>query len=245
MKTKFLILLLLMIGTGAYAQNTFPSSGNAAINTAPLSDVQLLVNGLIRGIGGGFQLQNPGNTPDGSWVSISGPQGRAGIAIAEGDGSGNIARRWDMYVKGYNFCIRDNNISGTTPRFVITTAGNIGIGTSDPTQRLEVNGTIHSKEVKVDNDNWPDYVFGPGYARPSLSEVEAFVQQNGHLPEIPSAKEVARNGVNLSEMNGMLLKKIEELTLYLVEEKNKRLEMEKELGTLKDELKAIEVGIKQ
>jgi hypothetical protein len=125
----------------------------------------------------------------------------------------------------------------------IQAGGNIGIGTTNPDAKLTVNGTIHSKEVKVDlNVPIPDYVFANDYKLRSLQEVENYVNQNSHLPEIPSAKEFEKNGMQLGEMNMALLKKVEELTLYaieqqkntekltkIIEEQNKRLEvLEKE-----------------
>jgi hypothetical protein len=96
--------------------------------------------------------------------------------------------------------------------------GYIGIGTSTPDERLTVNGKIHSKEVKVDlTITGPDYVFEKEYSLPSLESVKTYINQNKHLPEVPSAKDMEANGINLSEMNMLLLKKIEELTLYVIE----------------------------
>lgn len=94
--------------------------------------------------------------------------------------------------------------------------GNVGIGTLKPQEKLSVKGRIRAHEVKVETENWPDYVFSPGYQLPSLSEIEKFIQTNGHLPEVPKAAEVAANGVQLGEMNKILLKKIEELTLQAI-----------------------------
>lgn len=101
----------------------------------------------------------------------------------------------------------------------VKTNGNVGIGTVSPTHKLEVNGTIKTKEVNVTTTGWADYVFDPGYKLMPLSEVEAFVQKNGHLPNMPSEKEVLEGqGVNLMEMNVKLLEKIEELTLYIIDQ---------------------------
>ncbi|WP_276381623.1 tail fiber protein [Flavobacterium sp. H4147] len=100
--------------------------------------------------------------------------------------------------------------------------GNVGLGTKNPDMRLTVNGSIHSKEVKVDvNIPVPDYVFKNDYNLKSLQEVENYIKENSHLPEIPSAKEFEKNGINVSEMNMNLLKKIEELTLYAIEQQKK------------------------
>jgi hypothetical protein len=82
---------------------------------------------------------------------------------------------------------------------------------------LNVYGIVNAREVKVSLDNWSDYVFEPGYNLRKLSDVEDFILIHGHLPDIPSASTVIENGVNLGEMDAMLLKKIEELTLYVIE----------------------------
>ncbi|WP_418498947.1 hypothetical protein [Flagellimonas sp.] len=111
--------------------------------------------------------------------------------------------------------------------------GNLGIGTTSPDAKLAVNGNIHAKEVKVDLVGWPDYVFKKGYNLPTLEEVEMHIKERGHLINIPSAKEVEENGIELGEMNKLLLEKIEELILYTLQqqreleehkEENKRLE---------------------
>jgi len=97
--------------------------------------------------------------------------------------------------------------------------GDVGIGTSTPDSKLTVNGTIHSKEVKVDLAvPAPDYVFEKDYKLPSLEEIKTYIDKNKHLPEVPSAIEMEMNGVQLGEMNMMLLKKIEELTLYVIKQ---------------------------
>lgn len=96
--------------------------------------------------------------------------------------------------------------------------GNVGIGLSNPDSKLSVNGNIRAKEIKVEAANWPDYVFTDAYKLPALAEIEKHIKEKGHLPEIQSAAEVERNGVNLGEINAQLLKKIEELTLYLIQE---------------------------
>jgi hypothetical protein len=100
----------------------------------------------------------------------------------------------------------------------IQSDGNIGIGTTSPTQKLTVNGTIYGKEVKVDlNVPGPDYVFEKDYKLPSLQEIKSYVDQHKHLEGVPSAKEMEQNGINVSEMNMILLRKIEELTLHVIE----------------------------
>lgn len=116
----------------------------------------------------------------------------------------------------------------------IRSNGNVGIGTSNTFgYKLAVNGTIGSTEVKVENTSaWPDFVFEKEYKLATLEEVENHIIENGHLPEIPSEKEVTENGINLGEMNAKLLQKIEELTLYLIEQN-------KEMNAMKEEIEQI------
>ncbi|MFQ6601775.1 hypothetical protein [Flavobacterium sp. C3NV] len=104
-------------------------------------------------------------------------------------------------------------------------AANVGIGTTIPDEKLTVKGKIHTQEVRVDMAGplVPDYVFANDYKLKSLQEVEDFIKENKHLPEIPSAKEIEKNGLMLAEMNMSLLKKMEEMTLYMIEQ-NKKIE---------------------
>ena len=98
--------------------------------------------------------------------------------------------------------------------------GNFGT-TSLGTLRLAVDGSIGARAVYVRAQGvaWPDYVFRPAYCLRPLREVEQYVQQNGHLPDVPSAAAVQADGLDLAAMEAVLLRKIEELTLYLVEAK--------------------------
>lgn len=127
-----------------------------------------------------------------------------------------------------------------SPRFVISASGNVGIGTTTPKEKLSVNGKIRAQEIKVENTNWPDYVFAHGYQLPSLMETENHIKEKGRLPGIPSATEVKNNGIDLGEMNAKLLQKIEELTLYLIEIKKEN----EELKLLKNEMAQLKALVK-
>ncbi|QKJ31064.1 hypothetical protein HQ865_15310 [Mucilaginibacter mali] len=127
------------------------------------------------------------------------------------------------YVPGKIVFQTSDGSATTTDRMTIKNNGKVGIGTTTPDQLLSVNGTIHSKEVLVDLTGWPDFVFKPTYKLPALTEVKTYIDKNQHLPEIPSAQEIEQNGLNVGEMNKLLMKKVEELTLYLIEQ-NKRIE---------------------
>jgi hypothetical protein len=102
---------------------------------------------------------------------------------------------------------------------ILNNNGYVGIGTTSPDYLLTVKGTIHAREVLIDyNGPIADYVFSPDYLLMPLYEVEKFVKTNRHLPEIPSAANVKKDGLNMGEMQNKLLQKIEELTLYVIEQ---------------------------
>ncbi|TKC04716.1 hypothetical protein FA048_18695 [Pedobacter polaris] len=113
---------------------------------------------------------------------------------------------------------------------------NVGIGTTTPKEKLSVNGKIRAHEIKVETANWPDYVFEDDYKIASLTEIEKYIKQNKHLPEMPSAKEVEANGLQLGEMNKLLLKKVEELTLHLIQKDKDLLETKKLMEKTKTDL---------
>lgn len=108
--------------------------------------------------------------------------------------------------------------TSNSARITIRENGDIGIGTLAPDAKLTVAGKIHSQEVKVTTSAGADFVFEDDYKLLSLSETEAFIKENGHLPEIAPAETMKREGIELGEMNIKLLQKIEELTLHLIKQ---------------------------
>ncbi|MET3021360.1 hypothetical protein [Flavobacterium hydatis] len=163
----------------------------------------------------------PSTVSDYSSIALGAVAGDLGTGI----GQWTIVRYPQTY--NYMFSLRYNS----TDYFNILTDGNIGIGVTNPKNKLDVNGTIHSKEVKVDLEGWSDFVFKKEYKLPTLEEVEKHISEKGHLENIPSEEEALKNGINLGEMNAKLLQKIEELTLYTIQQS-------KEIQTLKEENKS-------
>lgn len=153
------------------------------------------------------------------------PNANSRIVIA---GMGN-------YLPEHKFVVRGSSmIEGN-----ILTDSNVGIGTDlfadgNDNYRLSVNGSIRAHRIKV-YTTWADYVFHDDYKLPTLEEVENHINEKGHLIDIPSAKEVDANGIDLGEMNKLLLQKIEELTLYIIDLDKKIENINFELNTKKNE----------
>lgn len=135
-------------------------------------------------------------------------------------GGQNNQVKFTLYSEGQIDISLVGDFTNATPLETILTMNsgnkNVGIGTTDPTAKLSVNGTIRSREIICEVSPWPDYVFEEDYELQSLSDLKAFIQKEGHLPGIPTAKEVEENGVTLAKMNALLLEKIEELTLHII-----------------------------
>lgn len=138
---------------------------------------------------------------------------------------------WEMRVRDTASDAFLDIFYGTTQHMTFKWNTGIGIGTNNPQYKLDVNGTIRAKEIKVET-GWADFVFADDYQLPSLGDVETYIKTQGHLPGIPTEAEVKKNGTNLGEMNVKLLQKIEELTLYMIQQN-------KEIELLKSELQKI------
>ena len=129
----------------------------------------------------------------------------------------------------------------------INGSGNVGIGIETPTQKLDVNGnikgtnfyangTVFANGVKVETTKWSDFVFDKEYKLLPLEEVKAHIEEHKHLPDVPSEKEVLQEGINVAEMQAKLLQKIEELTLYVIQQDVKNKALEQEMKELKASL---------
>lgn len=119
----------------------------------------------------------------------------------------------------------------------VTLTGKVGVNTNNTVNgyAFAVDGGIITDEVLIlDVEDWPDYVFGQDHDLMSLGELKAFINKHSHLPEIPSAQEVEENGVNVVEMQKLLLKKIEELTLYTVEQQRLIEELQEKIDRLEN-----------
>lgn len=139
----------------------------------------------------------------------------------------------------------DFNTAPTSASLAILGNGNVGIGTITPQSKLAVNGDIFSKKVKVTQSGWPDYVFHSNYQLPSLAEVEKYIRTHQHLPEVPSAAEVEKEGLDLGSNQAVLLKKIEELTLYLIDQKKMIDQQHKSLESQQQEIKELKEVMKK
>lgn len=115
------------------------------------------------------------------------------------------------------------------PKFTVQADGKVGIMTSNPQNELDVNGTIRANEILV-SSGWADFVFKEDYKLPTIEEVERHIKNNGTLPGVPTEKEIKATGVNLAETDVLLLQKIEELTLYIID-------LKQEIDKLKMQIK--------
>jgi len=221
MKKLLLAILPLIAVSYSYAQSTFPTDGsNVGIGTLKPQNALHVVGGITSTDGGPIYSATPSLN---LFYDIA--NDRSTIY------SFQPTVAWKSLLFGastFSF------ISfGTNQGLFQDAFGNVGIGTVNPDSRLAVKGTIHATEIKVDQSvPTPDYVFDKDYDLVSLKYVKSYIDQNHHLPEMPSAEQVAKDGINLGEMNAKLLKKIEELTLYLIEK-------DKEISKLRTDVSKI------
>lgn len=220
---------------------TMLSNGNVGIGTTT-PGTSLNIVGTVRVNSGTIQLDNnqsiSAKNTSGTYASIFFGGGDNNAYI--GDYNGLFSQT--KFVSGHGGYSFATGTSGGTNRMVIDTSGNVAIGTNNPQgYKLAVNGSMIATSIKVKSyGSWPDYVFKPSYNLLSLSEVKSYIDQNQHLPDMPSEQEVAKNGVDLGEMVKLQTKKIEELTLYLIQQKDESDKQNKaqqeQINQLKDQL---------
>ncbi|MDQ3047918.1 MAG: hypothetical protein M3R27_10250 [Bacteroidota bacterium] len=239
---------MLFMNTSTTAGFILKSSGSLGIGTtSPLNKFHVS-NGAVRITGTESGLGGPSILFGGT--STTAPNGEWSLQYEEstpGFEGMNFWRPFGATAGGGNyFLFLKNN-------------GKVGINTNNPTAQLTVNGNvligdpavvsipntnyklfvetgILTEKVKVAVKNtvdWADYVFADDYQLRSLNEVELFITENNHLPNVPSAENVVKEGVDLGKMDAKLLEKIEELTLYLIEQNKKLESIQKEVESLK------------
>ncbi|WP_051416704.1 hypothetical protein [Asinibacterium sp. OR53] len=185
---------------------------------------------------------------DGGDLQVESGQGRfkgwyhvgtgLGTEIGVSSGSGYVIT-FDRTSQTYaSTSIQSNNalftVSSNNSFFF--SGGNVGIGTTAPTEMLSVKGNVKAQKMIVTQTGWSDYVFDPSYQLKPLSQVEVFIKENKRLPEVPSAKEVEEKGISVGDNQALLLKKIEELTLYMIEMKKESKKQQEEIEMLKGKL---------
>ena len=241
MKKQY-VLVILLISNLVFCQTDLSPTGNIGIGTNnPVSKLSVvgsitLNSGLNNTLPRPTLLSGTSEYGEIRGYSMHGNMMDDGfLRLSAGGGTTPWAKTY-IDISGYSIVPdMDRNIvfaTSNVERMRINQAGNIGIGTTNPDSKLTVAGNIHAQEVKVTvrAGEVPDYVFANDYKLKSLQEIENYIKQNSHLPEIPSATEIEKNGLMLAEMNLMLLKKIEEMTLYMIE-------MKKEIELLKNNKK--------
>jgi hypothetical protein len=217
---NFIVFLFLVTGISAHSQNlNLPAFTEGAPN-----------NYFMAGTGDGSSLSTYN-----VFLKL-----HYGLAIGSpyvSNGSGNYIQKATISIDGRNGNVNTTGILTAAGALI---SGNVGLGTTNPEgYKLAVNGRIRAKEVKVETQNWPDYVFKPTFKLMPLSTIEEYINTNGHLPEIPSAEQVSKEGLNLGEMNRLLLKKVEELTLHLIEkDKNEKIQ-QNQIDELKKQMKTV------
>jgi hypothetical protein len=233
MKKATLLLIAIALTFSLHAQQWTGSSNTTGLT---YRDGNVLIGGTtFSGTFGSAEriLQLQGN---GTWLTMLGSSTTSFNLSNGGSGTG-------MYSWGGPISFWTSSSGIGSKKMTIGTDGTVGIGTAPTTNpngyKLAVNGKIGAKEVQVENTSstWADYVFKPDYKLMPLQEVETFVKANSHLPEVPSAEEIKVNGHKLGEMDVLLLKKVEELTLYVIDLKKEVEKIKKENEQLKADLK--------
>ena len=212
---------------GMAQTNTFPSSGNVGIGTTN-PEAMLHVN-AVSATGDIFIFEGEA-TSDGVILSLRALNGALPLFQLE-----NLSQNatWNIENGRYGNGAFTIYKEGSGTKFIIDNQGDVGIGTIDPQgYKLAVNGGVRAKEVVVDT-NWSDFVFEDSYRLRPLYEVESHIEEHGHLPDVPSAAVVVSEGLSVGEAQKIMMQKIEELTLYVIELKKENEAQQKEIERLK------------
>ncbi len=230
----------LLVAGGCLAQsNTFPDNGNVGIGITPAAKLHVRGETRIERASGGnnhflFRFDSGGN-----YLISDDPLYNHKHMYLQVLSRKNAANTTNMY---FQTGLKDSTV---TTRMTILHNGNVGVGTTNPQAKFAVNGNILAKEVKVKTDiTVPDYVFDPDYALPTLADVEAYVKEHKHLLEIPSAADISRDGLDMAEMNLLLLKKVEELTLHLIAKEKTAQRSQQEMAEMKREIAELKAIVK-
>ena len=239
------------ISTAGYTinWNTVESSGIATNNSLSPSD-QVLIGSVSSAANLRIQeyqnkslgdIKEPIQDYSNSMILLETESGsKLGLSYNKIGANGNFG----MVADGYMALLATDYSFGTSANsnaFKISSNGNIGIGTTIPRAKLDVAGAIWASEIKVEAQT-ADFVFEEDYNLRDLDEVERFIKENKHLPDIPSASQMDETGVNLAEMNKLLLQKIEELTLYIIKQKEEQKLDKAAILSLENRIEKLESG---
>ena len=240
--------------SSVHAQNSFPTTGNAGINTNnPIATLQINKSNV---------RTDPASTPTtvDNLLVLQTPYQGSNPPIYNGTGYKWGIQFWgktespllDQLKSGAIYAVSEDGEMGYnravglafhtsgfdkpgTEQMRITSAGNVGIGTFNTKgYKLAVAGSVIATSVTVKVlTAWPDYVFQDDYHLPSLTDVKQYIALNKHLPDLPSANKISSEGLDLGNMNILLTKKIEELTLYVIEKDNELKKQQAQIEQLK------------
>ena len=245
MKKVCLTLVLVCISYCCFAQWT-PSGSNAYFNlTGNVGIGTTIPQTKLHVVGGEIRLAGQGTSgvTSTSFVSFydSNNSTRYGW-LGDGSVTNNDITLYADAGNALHFAT-----NGVNDRMFINTSGNVSIGTTDSKGYMfAVNGTAIAVAMTVKlNTNWPDYVFRPDFHLLPLNELKTYIDQNQHLPDMPSQAEVTKNGINLGEMNTLLTKKMEELTLYLLEQEKIQKQQQDRIISQDDRIKKLEMALEK